>query len=88
MPLFIDIRVGTIATGLEMLQPLQNGRWRVECGCLQGQLTGIFFESHGCSSEYSHCRMKCETTEYAIRYCEDWTICCRSKEYIKSKRTW
>ncbi|XP_035299988.1 beta-defensin 43-like [Cricetulus griseus] len=51
-------------------------------------LAGIFFESHGCSSEYSHCRMKCETTEYAIRYCEDWTICCRSKEYIKSKRTW
>lgn len=38
-PLFIDIRVGTIATGLEMLQPLQNGRWRVECGCLQGQLS-------------------------------------------------
>lgn len=42
--LFIDIQVGTIATGLEMLQ---KRRWRVECVCLQSQLSGVHKEERG-----------------------------------------
>ncbi|XP_075806187.1 beta-defensin 43-like [Microtus pennsylvanicus] len=50
-------------------------------------LARSFLESQDCSSMYLHCRMKCKSTEYAIRYCEDWTICCRvkKKEPRKSK---
>ncbi|CAH6828618.1 Defb43 [Phodopus roborovskii] len=51
-------------------------------------LARSFLESQECSSEYRHCRMKCEASEYAIRYCEDWTICCRAKKELKKKRMW
>ncbi|CAO2591264.1 Beta-defensin 43 [Lemmus lemmus] len=33
--------------------------------------------------------MKCDATEYAIRYCEDWTICCRAKKKeTKKSKMW
>ncbi|XP_019588640.1 beta-defensin 43 [Rhinolophus sinicus] len=41
-----------------------------------------------CSSRYYSCRMKCNLDEYAIRYCDDWSICCRVKKigYNKKKK--
>ncbi|XP_023081081.1 beta-defensin 131A-like [Piliocolobus tephrosceles] len=41
-----------------------------------------------CPSEYYNCRMKCNADEHAIRYCDDWTICCKLKyiEIEKQKR--
>ncbi|XP_005075334.1 beta-defensin 131A [Mesocricetus auratus] len=48
-----------------------------------------FLGSQNCASENRHCRMKCETTEYAVRYCEDWTICCwAKKKKVKKKKMW
>nr|XP_031548451.1 beta-defensin 43-like [Vicugna pacos] len=36
---------------------------------------------HGsCPSGYYNCRMKCNADEYAIRYCADWSICCRARK--------
>nr|XP_048277728.1 beta-defensin 43-like [Myodes glareolus] len=52
-------------------------------------LARSFLERQECSSEYLHCRMKCDATEYAIRYCEDWTICCRvKKKETKKSKMW
>ncbi|XP_038165495.1 beta-defensin 43-like [Arvicola amphibius] len=52
-------------------------------------LARSFLESHECSSVYLHCRMKCHATEYAIRYCEDWTICCQvKKKELKKSKMW
>ncbi|XP_042140180.1 beta-defensin 43-like [Peromyscus maniculatus bairdii] len=52
-------------------------------------LARSFLEGQECSSEHRHCRMKCDTTEYAIKYCEDWTICCGAKHReAKKKRLW
>ncbi|XP_062940756.1 beta-defensin 43-like [Cynocephalus volans] len=42
----------------------------------------------GCPGHY-HCRMKCNADEYAVRYCADWTICCKAKKKeIKKKKKW
>ncbi|XP_052047585.1 beta-defensin 43-like [Apodemus sylvaticus] len=46
-------------------------------------------ENQECFSEHLHCRMKCKASEYAIRYCEDWSICCRvKKKEVKKKKMW
>ncbi|XP_036054719.1 beta-defensin 131B, partial [Onychomys torridus] len=49
-------------------------------------VSGSFLDRQECSSEYRHCRMKCATTEYAIKYCEDWTICCGAKDRQAKKK--
>ncbi|XP_055465513.1 beta-defensin 43-like [Psammomys obesus] len=50
-------------------------------------LARSFLERQGCSSDLYHCRMKCKADEYATKYCEDWTICCRLKKRdIKKKK--
>ncbi|XP_034355107.1 beta-defensin 43 [Arvicanthis niloticus] len=52
-------------------------------------LARSFLENQDCFSEFRHCRMKCNADEYAIRYCEDWTICCRvKKKEAKKRRMW
>uniref|UniRef100_A0A8C6H5D5 Beta-defensin n=1 Tax=Mus spicilegus TaxID=10103 RepID=A0A8C6H5D5_MUSSI len=51
-------------------------------------LARSFLENQDCS-KHRHCRMKCKANEYAIRYCEDWTICCRvKKKESKKKKMW
>ncbi|XP_028015384.1 beta-defensin 131A-like [Eptesicus fuscus] len=44
-----------------------------------------FFNSR-CSSLYHKCRMKCNPDEFAIRYCSDWSICCKIKKVDLNKR--
>ncbi|NP_001032617.1 beta-defensin 43 precursor [Rattus norvegicus] len=52
-------------------------------------LARSFLANQECFSEYRHCRMKCKANEYAIRYCADWTICCRvKKREAKKKIMW
>ncbi|XP_036898623.1 beta-defensin 131A-like [Sturnira hondurensis] len=42
-----------------------------------------------CASAHYNCRMKCNPEEHAIRYCPDWSICCRTKKIeVKKKRKW
>ncbi|XP_035948337.2 beta-defensin 43-like [Halichoerus grypus] len=42
-----------------------------------------------CSLETYNCRMKCNADERAIRYCSDWTICCKGrKTKLKKKKKW
>ncbi|XP_042555808.1 beta-defensin 43-like [Dipodomys spectabilis] len=42
-----------------------------------------------CSTRYYSCRMKCNMDEYSVRYCEDWSICCKTKKSeIKRKKKW
>ncbi|XP_051016644.1 beta-defensin 43-like [Acomys russatus] len=42
-----------------------------------------------CSSVYLHCKMRCDANEYAVKYCEDWTICCLvKKKEVKKKKMW
>nr|XP_025863577.1 beta-defensin 131A-like [Vulpes vulpes] len=39
--------------------------------------------------EYLNCRMKCNPDEHAIKYCADWTICCKAKNTkFKRKKKW
>ncbi|CAK6445794.1 unnamed protein product, partial [Pipistrellus nathusii] len=38
-----------------------------------------------CSSLYHKCRMKCNSDEFAVRYCSDWSICCRIKKVEQKK---
>ncbi|KAB0361353.1 hypothetical protein FD754_005509, partial [Muntiacus muntjak] len=47
----------------------------------------LFFQER-CPSGYYNCRMKCNVNEYAVRYCADWTICCREKKTVKAKKKW
>ncbi|XP_021059804.1 beta-defensin 43 [Mus pahari] len=52
-------------------------------------LARSFLENQDCFSRHRRCRMKCKDTEYAIRYCEDWTICCRvKKKEFRKKKMW
>ncbi|XP_032187956.1 beta-defensin 43-like [Mustela erminea] len=46
----------------------------------------ILFFKHTCSSDVYSCRMKCNADEHAIRYCSDWTICCKRKKYQPTKK--
>nr|XP_055201792.1 beta-defensin 43-like [Nyctereutes procyonoides] len=40
-------------------------------------------------SEHLNCRMKCNPDEHAIKYCADWTICCKVKNTkFKRKKKW
>uniref|UniRef100_A0A8D2IF33 Beta-defensin n=1 Tax=Urocitellus parryii TaxID=9999 RepID=A0A8D2IF33_UROPR len=39
-----------------------------------------FFSRTGCSTGYYNCRMACKKNEYAVRYCKNWTICCKIKK--------
>ncbi|XP_054431908.1 beta-defensin 131A-like [Pteronotus mesoamericanus] len=48
----------------------------------------MFFNDR-CSSVDYQCRMKCNADEYAVRYCADWSICCRVKQIeVKKRRKW
>ncbi|XP_058405808.1 beta-defensin 131A-like [Diceros bicornis minor] len=48
----------------------------------------LFF-NEGCPSRYYNCRMKCNDDEYAVRFCADWSICCRAKKIeLKKRRKW
>ncbi|XP_025319631.1 beta-defensin 131A-like [Canis lupus dingo] len=48
-----------------------------------------FFLKDTCSLEYLNCRMKCNPDEHAIKYCADWTICCKAKNTkFKRKKKW
>eukprot|EP00070_Physeter_catodon_P023794 XP_023986546.1 beta-defensin 43-like [Physeter catodon] len=48
-----------------------------------------FFFPEGCPPGYSNCRMKCNSDEHAVRYCADWSICCRrTKNVFKEKKKW
>ncbi|XP_022265676.1 beta-defensin 43 [Canis lupus familiaris] len=48
-----------------------------------------FFLKDTCSLEYLNCRMKCNLDEHAIKYCADWTICCKAKNTkFKRKKKW
>ncbi|XP_047406148.1 beta-defensin 131B [Sciurus carolinensis] len=49
-----------------------------------------FVSRTDCSTGYYNCRMACKADEYAIRYCKDWKICCKKKQFqiIKKKRKW
>uniref|UniRef100_A0A2R8Z9M1 Beta-defensin n=1 Tax=Pan paniscus TaxID=9597 RepID=A0A2R8Z9M1_PANPA len=39
-----------------------------------------FISNDECPSEYYyHCRLKCNADEHAIRYCADFSICCKLK---------
>ncbi|XP_041623360.1 beta-defensin 43-like [Vulpes lagopus] len=41
------------------------------------------------SKKYLNCRMKCNPDEHAIKYCADWTICCKAKNTkFKRKKKW
>ncbi|XP_065763897.1 beta-defensin 43-like [Muntiacus reevesi] len=51
------------------------------------QARSLFFQER-CPSGYYNCRMKCNVNEYAVRYCADWTICCREKKTVKAKKKW
>ncbi|XP_073909431.1 beta-defensin 43-like [Castor canadensis] len=43
----------------------------------------------GCSSDYQSCRMKCKVDEHALRYCDDWSICCGVKNSeVKKMKKW
>ncbi|XP_023371308.1 beta-defensin 43-like [Otolemur garnettii] len=47
------------------------------------------FSNIGCPTGQHSCRMKCSGDEYAVRYCTDWSICCRVKSLkIKRKKKW
>ncbi|XP_024424492.1 beta-defensin 43-like [Desmodus rotundus] len=47
-----------------------------------------FFEDR-CASVHHSCRMRCNPEEYAVRYCADWSICCRQKQVeVKKRRKW
>uniref|UniRef100_A0A4X1V767 Beta-defensin n=2 Tax=Sus scrofa TaxID=9823 RepID=A0A4X1V767_PIG len=39
-----------------------------------------YFLYKGCPGGRRNCKMKCDNDEYAIKYCEDWTICCKLKQ--------
>ncbi|XP_019296116.1 beta-defensin 131B-like [Panthera pardus] len=41
-----------------------------------------------CSSKRYHCRMKCNPDEHAIKYCADWTICCKPKRIQFREKKW
>ncbi|PNI89648.1 DEFB131B isoform 1 [Pan troglodytes] len=42
--------------------------------------TRSFTSNDECPSEYYyHCRLKCNADEHAIRYCADFSICCKLK---------
>ncbi|XP_017652395.1 beta-defensin 131A [Nannospalax galili] len=51
-------------------------------------LARSFVSDQRCSSTgYLTCRMRCSDGEYAVRYCNGWTICCRLKKTeIKKKK--
>ncbi|XP_068830848.1 beta-defensin 43-like [Capricornis sumatraensis] len=51
------------------------------------QARSLIFQE-GCPPGYYNCRMKCNGNEYAVRYCADWTICCREKKKFKEKKKW
>uniref|UniRef100_A0A8C6CD01 Beta-defensin n=1 Tax=Moschus moschiferus TaxID=68415 RepID=A0A8C6CD01_MOSMO len=51
------------------------------------QARSLFFQE-GCPAGYYNCRMKCNVNEYAVRYCADWTICCKEKKKAKEKKKW
>nr|XP_044622874.1 beta-defensin 43-like [Equus asinus] len=52
------------------------------------QARSLFFKEV-CRSGYYNCRMKCNADEFAIRYCADWSICCRLKKTeLKKKKMW
>ncbi|PNJ84411.1 DEFB131A isoform 1, partial [Pongo abelii] len=38
-----------------------------------------FISNDECPSEHYHCRLKCNADEHAIRYCADFSICCKLK---------
>uniref|UniRef100_A0A8C8ZCH3 Beta-defensin n=1 Tax=Prolemur simus TaxID=1328070 RepID=A0A8C8ZCH3_PROSS len=38
-----------------------------------------------CPPRRHACRMKCNTNEYAVRYCDDSRICCRMKNVENKK---
>ena len=46
------------------------------------------FSQERCPSGSYNCRIKCNVNEYAVRYCADWTICCREKKKVKAKKKW
>ncbi|KAL2761601.1 beta-defensin 131A precursor, partial [Daubentonia madagascariensis] len=49
---------------------------------------GSFFNAV-CPPGQHSCRMKCSAGEYAVRYCDDWSICCKVKNVeIKKKKKW
>nr|XP_023484271.1 beta-defensin 43-like [Equus caballus] len=51
--------------------------------------TRSLFFKEVCRSGYYNCRMKCNADEFAIRYCADWSICCRLKKTeLKKKKMW
>ncbi|XP_016055732.1 PREDICTED: beta-defensin 43-like [Miniopterus natalensis] len=42
-----------------------------------------------CSSASHTCRMKCNPKEFAVRYCDDWRICCKIKALdLKRRKKW
>ncbi|XP_029806348.1 beta-defensin 131A-like [Suricata suricatta] len=41
-----------------------------------------------CPSRNYYCRMKCNSDEHAVKYCADWTICCRPKKIPLKKTKW
>uniref|UniRef100_G1LI52 Beta-defensin n=1 Tax=Ailuropoda melanoleuca TaxID=9646 RepID=G1LI52_AILME len=52
------------------------------------QARTLFFKDT-CSLEGYTCRMKCNADEHAIRYCTDWTICCKEKKIrLKKRKKW
>ncbi|XP_006161299.1 beta-defensin 43-like [Tupaia chinensis] len=47
------------------------------------------FSSVTCPPGLHHCRMKCNANEYAVRYCDDWSICCKARnKQIKKTKKW
>ncbi|XP_027782995.2 beta-defensin 43 [Marmota flaviventris] len=46
------------------------------------------FSRTGCSTGFYNCRMACKKNEYAVRYCKNWTICCKIKksQLLKEKK--
>ncbi|XP_057576616.1 beta-defensin 43-like [Hippopotamus amphibius kiboko] len=56
--------------------------------CIVPQARSLSFHE-GCPPGYYNCRMKCNTNEYAVRYCADWSICCREKKDVfEEKKKW
>ncbi|XP_039075653.1 beta-defensin 131A-like, partial [Hyaena hyaena] len=47
-----------------------------------------FFSKDICPSRNYNCRMKCNSDERAIKYCADWTICCKPKKIKFRGKKW
>ncbi|CAD7686978.1 unnamed protein product [Nyctereutes procyonoides] len=58
-----------------------------QCSILE--ILSLCVSLYTCSLEHLNCRMKCNPDEHAIKYCADWTICCKVKNTkFKRKKKW